>query len=167
MSLREDTIKELERRRQRLLDGSINTIPSPFVRFSNDFLGWEQGTYYIFTSYTKGGKSQLVSFLLFEALLYCYYNEKKTGVSMKVLYFPLEETPQRIMTRMYSWLLMKKKQYRISPSDLRSSNNNKPLAEEVINMLNEEEVVNIIDYFESHIIYSEESNPTGKKDLVM
>lgn len=51
MSLRRDTIQTLRTRRQRLLDGGINTIPSPFVRFSNDFLGWEQATYYLFTSY--------------------------------------------------------------------------------------------------------------------
>ena len=54
MSLRKDTIQTLRARRQRLLDGGINTIPSPFARFSNDFLGWEQATYYLFTSYTKG-----------------------------------------------------------------------------------------------------------------
>ena len=54
MSLRKDTIQALRARRQRLLDGGINTIPSPFARFSNDFLGWEQATYYLFTSYTKG-----------------------------------------------------------------------------------------------------------------
>ena len=161
MSLRKDTIQTLRARRQRLLDGGINTIPSPFARFSNDFLGWEQATYYLFTSYTKGGKSQLVSYLLFEALLYCYYNEERTGVSMKILYFPLEETPQRIMTRMYSWLLMRAKGYRISPSDLRSSNNNKPLPEEVLNLLEGEDLTKIMDYFEEHIIFSTEANPTG------
>lgn len=161
MSLREDTLKSLKERRQRLLDGGINTIPSPFKRFSQDFLGWEQSTMYIFTSYTKGGKSQLVSYLLFEALLYCYYNEKKTEVSMKILYFPLEETPQRIMTRLSSWLLMKLKGYRISPSDLRSSNNNKPLSQEVLNLLESKEITDILDYFEKHIIFSTESNPTG------
>lgn len=90
MSLREETNASLRARRQRLLDGGVNTIPTPFVRFARDFLGWEQATYYIITSYTKGGKTQLASHLLFDALLYCYYNEKVTGVSIKVLYFPLE-----------------------------------------------------------------------------
>ena len=161
MSLREETIQALKDRRQRILDGGINTIPSPFVRFSQDFLGWEQSTYYVVSSFTKGGKSQLVSFLLFEAMLYCYYNEKNTGVSMKVLYFPLEETPQRIMTRLSSWLLMKLKNYRISPSDLRSSNNNRPLSQTTLDILESKEIVDILDYFESHIIFSTESNPTG------
>ena len=68
MSLREETNQMLRARQQRILNGGVNTIPSPFKRFSRDFLGWEQSTYYIVTSFTKGGKTQLVSHLLFEAL---------------------------------------------------------------------------------------------------
>ena len=114
------------------------------------------------TSYTKAGKSQFVSYLLFEALLYCYTNEKRTGVSAKILYFNLEETPQRIMMRFQSYLLKIKRAYRISPSDLRSSNNDKPLSEDVLNLLeNDEELSKIQDYFEEHVIFSTESNPTG------
>ena len=161
MSLREETNQMLRVRRQRLIDGGVNTIPSPFKRFSRDFLGWEQSTYYIVTSYTKGGKTQLVSHLIFDALLYCYYNEKKTGVSVKVLYFPLEETKQRIMTRFYSWLLNRHYQIRISPSDLRSSDNSKPVPEEILDKIDSDEFVDIVDYFEEHVIFSEESNPTG------
>lgn len=161
MSLRERTNEVLRARRQRLLNGGINTIPSPFVRFKHDFLGWEQATYYIVTSFTKGGKTQLVSHLLFDAILYCYHNEGKTGVSLKVLYFPLEETKERIMTRFYSWLLLRLKGIRISPSNLRSSDNENPVPQEILDILEEEEIVKIIDYFEAHIIFSEESNPTG------
>lgn len=161
MSLREQTNNSLRARRNRLLSGGINTIPSPFKRFKQDFLGWEQSTYYIVTSFTKGGKTQLVSHLLFDAILYCYYNESKTKVSIKVLYFNLEETKERIMTRFYSWLLLKMRNIRISPSDLRSSDNDNPVSEETLNVLEEEEIVKIIDYFEKHVIFSDESNPTG------
>ena len=161
MSLREETNQMLRVRRQRLIDGGVNTIPSPFKRFSRDFLGWEQSTYYIVTSYTKGGKTQLVSHLIFDALLYCYYNEKKTGVSVKILYFPLEETKQRIMTRFYSWLLNRHYKVRISPSDLRSSDNNKPVSEDILDKIDSDEFVDIVDYFEEHVIFSDESNPTG------
>ena len=161
MSLREETNQMLRVRRQRLIDGGVNTIPSPFKRFSRDFLGWEQSTYYIVTSYTKGGKTQLVSHLIFDALLYCYYNEKKTGVSVKILYFPLEETKQRIMTRFYSWLLNRHYKVRISPSDLRSSDNSKPVSEDILDKIDSDEFVDIVDYFEEHVIFSDESNPTG------
>ena len=44
MSLREKVIQNFRDRRQKLLDGGVNSIPSPFVRFSNDFIGIEQGT---------------------------------------------------------------------------------------------------------------------------
>lgn len=54
MKLRERVHKYIKDRRQRLLDGGINSIPSPFERFRNDFLGWEQSTYYLITSFTKG-----------------------------------------------------------------------------------------------------------------
>lgn len=161
MSLRQETNEMLRARRQRLIDGGVNTIPSPFKRFSRDFLGWEQSTYYIITSYTKGGKTQLMSHLLFDALMYCYYNEKKTGVSIKVLYFPLEETKQRIMTRFYSWLLNRHFKVRISPSDLRSSDNERPVPQDILDLLDSDEFTDIVDYFEQHIIFSEESNPTG------
>ena len=35
----------LEERRKRVINGGINSIPSPFIRFSEDFLGVEQGKY--------------------------------------------------------------------------------------------------------------------------
>lgn len=161
MSLREETNELLRKRRQRLIEGGINTIPSPFKRFSRDFLGLEQSTYMIISSFTKGGKTQLISHLLFDALMYCYYNEKATGVSIKVLYFPLEETKQRIMTRFYSWLLNRHYNIRISPSDLRSSDNERPVPEDILEKIDSDEFVDIVDYFEDHIIFSDESNPTG------
>ena len=145
MSLREDALEYIKKRRQKLLEGGVNSIPSPFKRFSNDFIGWEQGTYYLVTSFTKGGKTQLTSHLIFDALLYCYYNEAKTKVSLKVLYFPLEETKLRIMIRFKSWLLNRytNGKIRVSPSDLKSSNNEKPLAQEVIDLLETKEITDI------------------------
>ena len=161
MSLRSRTLEILRKRRQRLIDGGINTIPSPFRRFAQDFLGWEQATYYLITSFTKGGKTQLMSHLLFDALLYCYYNEKKTKVSIKAIYFPLEETKERIMTRFYSWLLLRHCNIRISPADLRSSDNEKPVPQDILDLLESDELRDIIEYVENHIIFSEERNPTG------
>lgn len=161
MSLREDTNDYLRKRRNRILDGGINSIPSPFRRFAKDFIGFEQATYTIISSFTKGGKTQLASHLIFDALMYCFENEEKTKVSLKVLYFPLEETKQRIMTRFYSWLLNRYYNIRISPSDLRSSDNENPVAPEILEIIESEEFTKKVDYFESHIIFYEESNPTG------
>lgn len=48
------TLDYLEQRRQNVLNGGINSIPSPFRRFSNDFIGFEQKMMYLVSSFTKG-----------------------------------------------------------------------------------------------------------------
>ena len=103
MSLREEVFELFKERRQRLLDGNVNSIPSPFPRFANDFIGLEQGTYYLITSYTKGGKSQLCSYLLYKALMFNYYS--KIDLTIRILYFNLEETKRKVVTRFISWLI--------------------------------------------------------------
>lgn len=101
MSLYDRTLQTIEERRQRILDGGVNCIPSPFKRFQDDFCGIEQDTYYCVTSFTKGGKSQIVSFMfIFQAVVFSYF--AKEQVDFKILYFPLEETKERIMQRFMS-----------------------------------------------------------------
>lgn len=46
--------QSLLKRRENLLNGNVNSIPSPFVRFRNDFIGLERGQYILCTSFTKG-----------------------------------------------------------------------------------------------------------------
>lgn len=48
------TQQALIKRKQNIEQGNINSIPSPFHRFRNDFVGLEQGRYDIITSFTKG-----------------------------------------------------------------------------------------------------------------
>ena len=62
MSLRERVYDNLVKRRNRILEGKINCIPSSFTRFKDDFIGIEQSTYYCISSFTKGGKSQFTSY---------------------------------------------------------------------------------------------------------
>lgn len=47
-------ISDLEERRENIINGNINSIPSPFKRFRNDFIGIEQGQYVVVTAPTKG-----------------------------------------------------------------------------------------------------------------
>lgn len=54
MGLRERVLNYLEERRERVLNGQVNSIPTPFPRFAEDFIGIEQSTYYTVTSFTKG-----------------------------------------------------------------------------------------------------------------
>ena len=161
MSLREEVFELFKERRQRLLDGNVNSIPSPFPRFANDFIGLEQGTYYLITSYTKGGKSQLCSYLLYKALMFNYYS--KIDLTIRILYFNLEETKKKVVTRFISWLLFDwtNGKYRVSPRDLMSSKNDSPLPKEVLDIIDTPEFADIVDYFVDHITFPEETNPTG------
>ena len=54
MELINKVISNLEERRNNLLSGNINSIPSPFRRFRNDFIGIEQEQYIVVTAPTKG-----------------------------------------------------------------------------------------------------------------
>ena len=46
MGLINETIEYIEKRRENLLNGGVNCIPSPFQSFKQDFVGIEQETYY-------------------------------------------------------------------------------------------------------------------------
>ena len=155
------TMDEMENKRQRILSGSVNCIPSPFKRFTNDFCGVEQDTMYCITSFTKGGKSQFCSYtFIYQTIVYSYFAKEK--LDFKIIYFPLEETKERIMQRFMSWLLFKfsKGKVRISPKDLRSTT--KALDEKILDRLREFDVQDLLDYFEEHIIFPTEApNPTG------
>lgn len=53
MSLIDRVLTTLEDRRQRIINGEINCIPSPFESFRNDFPGIEQGKYYCISGASK------------------------------------------------------------------------------------------------------------------
>ena len=155
------TLQEIEARRKKVAGGGVNCVPSPFKRFMDDFCGVEQSTYYCITSFTKGGKSQFCSYtFIYQTIMYAYF--AKEQIDFKIIYFPLEETKERIMQRFMSWLLYtrSKGKTRISPKDLRSTVS--ALDEKIINRLREFDMEDILNYFEEHIIFPTESpNPTG------
>lgn len=161
ISLKDRVVTNLEERRQRILGGQLNCIPSPFERFSEDFIGIEQSCYYTVTSFTKGGKSQFTSYtFIYKPLMFCYFTE--ADIDIKILYFPLEETPERIMQRFISWLLFdfSRGKIRVSPRDLRSTTS--AVSKEVLDIINSPEIQDILEYFERHVIFPEEAaNPTG------
>lgn len=162
MSLKDRVLGNLKRRKEKLLNGGINSIPSPFVRFSDDFIGVEQGKYYVVTSTTKGAKTQFASFVfVFQTILYAYHHPEQ--LRLKIFYYPLEETPDDIMTRFMSFLLynLSGGKIRIAPVDLLSTKNDKPVDDSILELLNTGEYAKIIDFFEEHVIFSSSTNPTG------
>ena len=156
-------ISNIEDRRLNLLNGNINSIPSPFKRFKNDFVGIEQSQYVVITAPTKGSKSQFANYMyVFTPILYAYNNPDK--VKVKIIYFTLEENADRIMQRFMSFLLyyLSKGKIRVSPRDLRSTDNEKPLPEDIIELLKSEEYNLILDFFEKSIDFINDGcNPTG------
>lgn len=153
-------IENLKERRERVLKGDINCIPFTFNRFSNDLPGIERGKYYLVSGNTKAGKTQITNFMfLYTPLLYAYKNPDK--VRVKIFYFPLEETPEAITLRFMSYLLFTLSGKRIAPIDLKSTNSNKVLPEEILELLNSEEYQNILKFYEDNVIFLNERNPTG------
>lgn len=162
MSVTERVLKSLKKRRQNILDGNINCIPSPFVRFSEDFPGIEQGKYYIVSAATKVGKTQLANFLfLYNSVLYAYHHPDK--VALRVLYYPLEETQEAITLRFMSYLLytISKGTIRKSPADLSSVREEYPIDEEILDIFNTEPYKSILQFFEEHVTFVPDRNPYG------
>lgn len=156
----ERIIENLRERRERVLRGDINCIPFTFNRFSNDLPGIERGKYYLVSGNTKAGKTQITNFMfLYTPLLYAYNNSDK--VRVKIFYFPLEETPEAITLRFMSYLLFTLSGKRVAPIDLKSTNSNKVLPEEILELLNSEEYQNILKFYEENVIFLNERNPTG------
>lgn len=160
MSIKERVFKLIQDRREKILNGGINSIPSPFTRFRNDFLGLEQGNYIVITASTKVGKTQITSYLvIYNSILYAYNNPDKLRV--KIFMFPLEETQEDVTLRFMSFLLFHLYQIIVSPTDLKSTKNDKPLPQEIIDKMNTPEYQSILDFFLEHITFSSVSNPTG------
>lgn len=156
------TLKHLRTRREKVLKGGVNCIPSPHKRFRRDFVGVEQKKYYLITAHEKSGKTQLFSHLfLYNSLEYAYTHPDK--IRLKVFYYPLEEDEQSIVLRYMSYLLftLSKKTIRISPADLESTNEEHVLDEKILRLLESEEYQKRFKFFEECVEFMESSNPSG------
>lgn len=158
----------LKERRQNILNGNVNCIPSPFGSFRSDFVGIEQGRYYLVSAHQKSGKTQLASYMfLYTPLLYAYTHKEK--IRLRIFYYPLEETKEEITLRFMSFILytLSNHRVRISPEDLRSTNESKVLDESVLSLLESKEYQDILEFFEQTVVFEESTNPTGAwKDLI-
>ena len=160
-TLRQRVLDNLQKRRQKILEGGINSIPTPFIRFSEDFIGIEQAKFYCVTASTKVGKTTFASYLfLYVPILYAYYNPDK--IKLKIFYYPLEETPEDVLERFMCFLLYKLSDGKIivDRTTLKSSNN-KAVNQDILDILNTGEYKNILDFFEETVIFSSSSNATG------
>lgn len=162
MGLIDRILEDLEMRRQNILHGRINCIPSPFKRFSNDFVGIEKGQYYLVTANQKAGKTQLTNFIfVYNTLLYAF--EHKDQIRLKIFYYPLEETKENITLRFIAYLLYVYSNGAIilSSKDLRSTRKDYPLSNEILLLLKQSPYKEILEFYEQVVEFREEKNPTG------
>lgn len=162
MGLIDETLKYLHERRQNLIDGKVNCIPSPFTSFRQDFVGIEQETYYCVTANQKAAKSQFTSFMfLYTPILYAYEHPDK--VRVRIFYAPLEESKRKVTMRFMRYLLYVHSGFkiRVTHQELTSTLEGNPISEEVLNILESEEYKKIMEFFESHVTFLEDRNPTG------
>lgn len=163
MQLHERVLQDLVDRRQRVLSGQINCIPSNFTRFRNTYVGLEQGKYTIVTASTKIGKTQIGdSMFLYNPFFYAFNHRDK--VRLKIFYFSLEMSATEKYRQFMSHLLYIKSrgQIRIDTKNLRSINENLPLSDEVLNILQSAEYKDLYEFFEKNVVIIDNiRNPYG------
>lgn len=162
MELVDRVIDNIIERRERILNGRINCIPSPFKRFLDDFPGVMQGYYYLVSGATKAAKTQIANYLfIFNTILYAYQNPDKAHV--RIFYYPLEESQEAITLRFMSFVLyiVSNKQCRKSPQDLKSIRGDSPLDTETLELIRSPKVKSILSFFESHVEFVDRRNPTS------
>lgn len=162
MSLREEIIKSLEESRNVILNGGVNCIPSKFTRFRNEFPGIRRKCYYGVTGGTKASKTQFTTFMFIITPVF-YYLDHPDIIKPTIMYFPLEETKEDITLRIYSYIIGHLTNWKvlISPENLESIDERKPIPQNALDIMNSKEFIRIADAFEECIVWSEERNPTG------
>lgn len=154
-------IEDLYIRRQNILEGRINCIPIPFPRFSNYYYGLERGRYNIFTANQKVGKSKFAdNVCMYHPLLYA--KEHPDEIQVKILYFTLEMSKKDKLYEYLSHLLMQLDNIRISPKDLKSTSKDKPVSEDILNLLKSDRYQEYIRYFKDNVTFEDQiKHPTG------
>lgn len=162
MSLIQRVLENAKERREKILSGKVNCIPSPFKTFRYDFPGVELGTYYLVSGGAKSSKSKITNFLfLFNSILYAYHHPEL--VRLKVFYALLEEKAENITGKFICYLLyiLSDKKIRIDIKTFKSVDEDRILSPEILQLLGTLEYQSILRFFEEHVIFIPDRNPTG------
>lgn len=162
MSLIERVIQTVEDRRAKILSGGVNCIPSPFNCFRYDFPGIELGTYYLVSGAAKASKSKITNYIfLFNTILYAYYHPEL--VRVKIFYGLLEEKAENITLKFMCYLLfhLSNHRIRVDIKTLKSVDQSRIVQPEIIELLKSPEYRAILNFFEEHIVWIPDRNPTG------
>lgn len=162
MSLIERVLENAKERREKILSGKVNCIPSPFKTFRYDFPGIELGTYYLVSGGAKSSKSKITNFLfLFNSIIYAYHHPEL--VRLKVFYALLEEKAENIIGKFICYLLyiLSDKKIRIDIKTFKSVDEDRILSPEILELLGTLEYQSILRFFEEHVVFIPDRNPTG------
>jgi DnaB-like helicase C terminal domain len=131
-------------------------IPYPFKSLDNSLYGIQKGQFIGLTSGPKSSKSKITRFIfIYSAIKFA----KVYNYNLKIIYFPLEDSPQQIMDNMISHYLFDLYKIRISSAEL-SSKGEKPVSKDILNKINESEEF-FKDIFNYLYIIPDVSNPHG------
>ena len=149
-----EVIENIKKRRENIINGKVNCIPSPFINKSKrGFIGIEQKRYYLLTAGTKVGKTQLASFVfLYTSLEFAYNNPSQCDLTIH--YINLEEDEQQIYLRYMSYLLFKFHDAIVNPTELNSTV--EAVNERYLSYLEDDNIKNRLDFFDSHVIFKPE-----------
>lgn len=162
MSLIQRVLENAKERREKILSGKVNCIPSPFKTFRYDFPGVELGTYYLVSGGAKSSKSKITNFLfLFNSILYAYHHPEL--VRLKVFYALLEEKAENITGKFICYLLyiLSDKKIRIGIKTFKSVDEGRVLSSDILELLGTLEYQSILKFFEEHVVFIPDRNPTG------
>ena len=162
MGLVQRVLQNAEERRERILSGKVNCIPSPFKTFRYDFPGVELGTYYLISGGAKASKSKITNFLfLYNTVLYAY--EHPELVRLKIFYALLEEKAENITGKFICYLLFKLSggKIRIDIKTFKSVDEGRVLSKDILELLNTIEYQSILKFYEDHVVFIQDRNPTG------
>lgn len=162
MTLIQRVLSNAKERREKILSGKVNCIPSPFKTFRYDFPGVELGTYYLVSGGAKSSKSKITNFLfLFNSILYAYNHPEL--VRLKVFYALLEEKAENITGKFICYLLyiLSDKRIRIDIKTFKSVDEDRILSPEILQLLGTLEYQSILRFFEEHVVFIPDRNPTG------
>ena len=98
--------------------------------------------------------------LVYEPFFYAM--EHPEQLRLKILYFTLEMAKEEKFYEFLCHLLFRLDNIRVSPTDLKSTSSDKPISEEIIELLKSEKYQTYINKFKETVTYIDsERNPTG------
>lgn len=155
-----EVLQDLQKRRDRVMNGLWNCIPLPFPRFKQLLPGFEQGKYIVVTANQKVGKSKLCDYLLVYSII--FFAMEHPEFKAKILYFTLEMSPKEKYNEFLCHLLFRLDGIVISPAELKSTDKDKPVDPHIFELLKSERYQAYIRKFEEMVEYIDtDRNPTG------